>query len=297
MVDDGVVRGAVHAPRNDRATTGGTFRLGPGGQGIVYRGRAVSVRVHLESVPPVLLEVYGDEWFHRGSLSMWFRAPTFDGEPTQVVARPVAGRRQIDLRIERPGGEAVAVGTAALGDPDEPSELERRFLRASPGRPVRLLAGVEPGDRLPATTVTLDGGPQAERLADGAVLGPLPWYSGDSPWGGPIATPYTEVSALGHLGTTALRESVPPCVVVYRGVELRHVSGPLVLGRTYRFGSQIIDVGADDDAELLWYRSWADDESGRRVVELTVLARLTPDPDGAAADDRLMVGPEPGGVG
>jgi hypothetical protein len=290
MVDERIFRGDVHAPRNDGATAGGTFRVGPDGDGVVYRGRAVSARVHLEAVPPVLLEAYGEEWFRRGTLSMWFRAPTFDGEATQVVAHRWPDRPLLSLRIERPSGEVVAVGTAALGEPDEASELELRFLRAGPGRPVRLLAAVEPGDRLPRVTARLDGAAQLERVADGAVVAPLPWYSGGSPWGGPIATPYTEVSALGHLPTGPLRAAVPPCVAVYQGVELRHVTGPLVLGRTYRFGGRIIEVGADGEAELVWFRTWADDEAGRRVAELTVLARLTPDPDAAPADDTGRAG-------
>ncbi|HSL58785.1 MAG TPA: hypothetical protein VK866_13145 [Acidimicrobiales bacterium] len=278
MIHTGVVRGDVVEPRNESSM------LDAQGAGVFVpqiRVGFVSARVHLEAVPPVLVDVFGDRWFSQGSVSLWFESPTVDGEPTQVVAHRSGGRDQVEVRIERPDGSPVAIGTAAVGEPDEVSELERRFLVGTPDRPRRILAGVEPGDRLDAVTAVLDGTEQRRRLADAEVLGPLPWYDGDSPWGGPIATPHTEVSALAHIPTTGLRNSVEPTIVYYRAVELRHRNGPLLLDRAYRFGAQVIDVGATDDAEMLWLRSWADDTDGRRIAEVTLLARLVPDPAGA----------------
>jgi hypothetical protein len=56
-----------------------------------FRGGTVAGSVHLDQFPPLLLQAFGQPWFETGSLSLYFRHATTDGES---VKRSSSVRRQ-----------------------------------------------------------------------------------------------------------------------------------------------------------------------------------------------------------
>ena len=84
-----------------------------------FRGSAVGGNLHLDLFAPLLVETYGQEWFERGAISLYFLNIVVSGEPVQAVVErlpsPGAQTRIHAQRADDPGFR-VCEGTASLGD-------------------------------------------------------------------------------------------------------------------------------------------------------------------------------------
>ena len=97
-----------------------------------FRGSAVAGSLHLDLFAPLLVETYGQAWFERGALSVYFLNIVVSGEPVQaVVERPASPLAQTRVHARRADDPAIRVceGTASLGDHSR-SELALRDRRA-----------------------------------------------------------------------------------------------------------------------------------------------------------------------
>src|SRR3954451_12142954 len=111
-----VLAGELRVPRNAAANAKGSIHDDETAQRLGLRGGTVAGSVHLDLFPPLLLEVFGERWYERGSVSMNFKNPTVDREPPRAfVARPSApapgsGDAQVRVWIERDDGMLVGEG-------------------------------------------------------------------------------------------------------------------------------------------------------------------------------------------
>ena len=115
-----------------------------------FRGGTVAGSIHLELFPPLLLRAFGQRWFERGTISMYFLNATTDREAVRAFVKepPLdATDAQVDIWIERDDGMRVAEGTASVGSPEEPSALLRRPLDRFDAGDLRILGGLKVGDQ------------------------------------------------------------------------------------------------------------------------------------------------------
>jgi len=159
------VKGPIWEARNWSAEAGaGSIHDDATAEGLGFRGGTVAGDVHMNQFPPVLLRVFGNEWFERGNLSLSFKNATVDCEPVQVSAvRPEGGAGQVVVRMERADGLLVAAGTAAVGD-HSASELRRRDLRPSDPSQLLILRSVDPGMSLGTYEVVIPDEPPVRTL-------------------------------------------------------------------------------------------------------------------------------------
>src|SRR5262249_7694413 len=151
---------------------------------------------HMDQFPPLLVRVFGPGFFETGALSLYFQNATVDRESVRAYAEePAAGQSQIRVFMKREDGLEVCEGTASLGDCSR-SALRTRDLRGGDPAELRILAELEPGMDLGSEKVSLDVERQRRRVARDLCSGPLDWYTGPSPWGGPIAAPSAVVELL-----------------------------------------------------------------------------------------------------
>jgi hypothetical protein len=115
---------------------------------------------------------------------------------------------------------------------------------------------------------------QAGRIARGLCSGPLDWYTGPSPWGGPIAAPSAAVELLWAPPTRALRGHTGPAVGLFGAIEIAHRDGPIRLDATYTVAGRVAAVGYSPKTEYLWFDSTASDEEGREVASMRMLLRF-----------------------
>lgn len=221
-----------------------------------FRGGTVAGSVHLDQCAALLVQEYGKCWFERGSLSLYFRNATTDGERVQVLCEVPHGDCQVRVWVRREDGLEVAEGTASLGD-HAASALRTRDLRPVPAERLRILQGLAPGQRLGEWHEHLDGTRQRARYQAGALSDPLSWYGESSPWGAPVATPSTAVDLLWGVPMRGLHGLPDDVVGLFGAIEVAHHAGPLLIGERYRITADVVALSDSPRTESLWFDACA----------------------------------------
>jgi hypothetical protein len=277
-VRDGVLTGPVRRPTTAARSQQGSIHDDATATKLGFRGGTVAGSIHMDQFPPLLIEAFGPRWFEQGSLSLYFTTATTDGEAVQAFAgQPPAGGAdvQVDVWMERDDRMRVAEGTAAVGDSGEPTALQARDLRASEPSELRMFSDLRPGDSLGEVEIELPAKDLRARIEKGLLTEPLEWYTADSPWGGPIAAPSTAVGLLYRNASGQLHRHTGGAVGLFGAIEVRQVTGPLLLDRSYKVSGTILAAGQSPKTEYVWFETGADDtESGLRVAEMRMLLRF-----------------------
>jgi hypothetical protein len=249
-----------------------------------FRGSAVGGNLHLDLFAPLLVQTYGQEWFERGALSLYFLNIVVSGEPVQaVVERPASAGAQARIHARRADDPdfRVCEGTASLGDHSR-SELALRDLRTCDESRLRMLKGVRPGQSLGRVRMTARRVDQDAAIASGSNNEPLPWYQGSSPWGGPIASVGATAAMMFRLlvgdGATHHHERISPHIGDASGMfgafEIAYEDGPVILDRPYWVEGEAVGVGESPKTEYLWWDAKTTDEAGAVVVRMRHLLRF-----------------------
>lgn len=274
--ESNVIAGPVRRPRNASAHVQGSIHDDATATALGFRGGTVAGSIHMDQFPPLLLEAFGQGWFETGSLSLYFRNATTDGEPVQAFAeRPPDGGQDAQVRawMTTPDGDPVGEGTASVGRPAAPSALRGRDLRPVDPSRLRMLKAVRPGDLIRDLPVAVNAGRQLSLIARGAMTEPLPWYAGASPWGGPVASPSAVVDLLYSDLLAEFRRSLGPRVGLFGAIEIRFAAGPVFLHRSYRVSGEVIALSETPKTEVLWFDSRAVGEDGVLVAEMRMMLR------------------------
>lgn len=273
---DGLYVGQWRRPVNEYQQLEGSIHDDAMAQRLGLRGGTVAGTVHLELFPPLLLKAFGPRWFERGNVSIYFLDPTKDREEVRaVVAMPPAGASDVQVRAwaERPDGNKIGEGTAAVGNPLEQSALLSRDLDRFPPGELRILDGAAVGDTFPDLDVIVPAEMMQNRLK--VITDPLPWYAGESPWGGAVVMPAAMAWALNLPAAEYLKRfRETPAVGLWGAIELRNVNGPMLAEVAYRAGGRVINLGQTPRTEYVWYESYLNDAGGRRVAEMRMMTRL-----------------------
>jgi acyl dehydratase len=274
-----VITGPVRRPRNLAAHIVGSIHDDETAAALGFRGGTVAGSVHLDQFPRLLMQAFGQQWFETGSLSLYFRHATIDGEAVQAfVERPPAGAHDPQVRawMTTPGdegGQLIAEGTAAVGNPAAASALHQRDLRPADPAELRILKTLKAGDVLGDFRAVVDSERQRSVIGQGAMTEPLDWYSGPSPWGGPIASPSGVVGLLYARLLAGTKEAMGEHVGLFGAIEIRFRAGPVFLDREYRVTGEVAAVSQTPKTEVLWFDSRALDDRGEPVAEMRMMLR------------------------
>ena len=276
MSEDDVITGPVRTPRNLAAHVTGSIHDDTTATALGFRGGTVAGSIHMDQFPPLLLDAFGPRWFEDGSLSLYFRNATTDGEPVRaLVERPPSDGSDAQVRAwaTTPDDVLVADGTAGAGHPATESALRSRDLRPVDPAELRILKALRPGDPLGDCQVVADGTRQRAAIDASAMTEPLEWYTGSSPWGGPIAAPSTVVDLLYGDLLTGIRESMGQHVGLFGAIEIRFRNGPVFVDAGYRVTGEVTALSQTPKTEVLWFDSRARDGSGTVAAEMRMMLR------------------------
>lgn len=248
-----------------------------------FRGPAVGGNLHLDLFAPLLVQAYGDAWFERGAISLYFLNIVVSGEEVQaVVQRPKPPGAQTRVLARRPSEPSwrICEGTASLGD-HRASELATRPLMTCDSGRLRLLKGVEPGQSLGRATAWVNSKEQEAQIASGVINEPLEWYRARSPWGGPIASVGSAAAMMYRLltgdGVRHHHDRISPhlgeTAAMFGAFEVAFEHGPVFLDRPYLIEGAVVGVGESPKTEYLWWDATASDKDGV-VVRLRHLFRF-----------------------
>lgn len=270
-----VIKGPLWAARNWSADAGaGSIHDDSTAAELGFRGGTVAGDVHMNQFPPVLIRVFGNEWFERGNLSLGFKNATVDQEKVRVFARPrVSGEQQVEVWMEREDGLLVCSGTAAIGDHSQ-SELRRKDHRPCEPDQLRILNRLHAGMSLGRYEVFTDPAKQFGRYDTGVISDPLDWYRNPSPWGEPVAAPCTILEFLWAYPMRGMQPHIGEAVGLFGAIEIGQVNGPLLMNRKYQLESEVICVGQSPQTEYVWFETLARNEQGDVVATMLMQSRV-----------------------
>jgi len=269
-----ILESDLRAARNWSADASGSIHDDATASKLGFRGGTVAGSIHMDQFPPLLLRAFGTRFFRDGALSLYFLNATTDREAVRAYAEePSGGAGQTRVFMKREDGLDVCEGTASVGDATK-SALRTRDLRPCDPRELRLLRALAPGVKLGETRVRLGPERQRERIERGLCSGPLDWYTGPSPFGGPIAAPSALVELLWAPPTRALAGHVGKAVGLFGAIEVAHLAGPIFLDGTYTVTAEVAAVGQSPKTEYLWFDALASDADGRGVASMRMQLRF-----------------------
>jgi hypothetical protein len=276
MSDNDVIAGPIRRPRNLAADIAGSIHDDKTASALGFRGGTVAGSVHMDQFPPLLIEAFGPRWFETGSLSLYFRNATTDNEPVQAfVERPPAGATDVQVRAWATTSNNVIVGegTASVGNPAAPSALRTRELRPVDPSELRMLSQLKPGDSLGELTLTATGERMRSSISQGAMTEPLDWYTGSSPWGGPVASPSAIVELLFGRLLADTKDRMGPHVGLFGAIEIRFHRGPVLIDQIYTVTGEVVALSQTPKTEVLWFDSRALSQDGALVAEMRMMSR------------------------
>ncbi|MXW50485.1 MAG: hypothetical protein F4Z84_09570, partial [Gammaproteobacteria bacterium] len=84
---DGAVAGPVRSPRNIEQSLPNSIHNDAVAQKLGLRGGTVAGSLHMEQFPPLLVSLFGAEWWSNGGLSLYFKYATTNREAVQCFAK------------------------------------------------------------------------------------------------------------------------------------------------------------------------------------------------------------------
>jgi hypothetical protein len=270
-----VLAGPERRPRNLAAGVAGSIHDDATATALGFRGGTVAGSIHMDQFPPLAIRAFGSGWFEDGSLSLYFRHATTDGEPVRAFIERPPRQEDVQTRAWATTSDEVLVaeGTAGRGHPAELSALRSRDMRPVDPAQLRILAEFKPGAMLGDVTLTPDGERQRRRIDQHGVTEPLDWYTGPSPWGGPIAAPSAVVDLLYARLLDDAKASMGHHVGLFGAIEIRFWSGPVLLDSRYRVTGEVVAVSQTPKTEVLWFDSQAQDAGGNLVADMRMMLR------------------------
>lgn len=273
---DGVLTGPDRTPRNTARHLGaGSIHDDATAQKLGFRGGTVAGSLHMEQFPPLLIEVFGDDWLSRGGMSVYFKYATTDGEPVRAYAsRPKStDATKTDVWMDDVLGNRVCDGTATLGGPDPESALRARIAAMPAPEDIRILANVKPGALGASKPTRISEEDLNRRLM--VVTEPLPAYSDPRQFGHRIATPALQVQVLRPSEALILPRNSDFGVGLFGAIELQLLQGPVFVDYDYETHARVIAVGDTPKTEYLYYEaSLTDPKSGKEVLSMIMMLRF-----------------------
>ena len=238
------------------------------------RGGTIPGTIHLSLFPPLTLKIFGDRWFEKGSLSLYYTFATTDREKVRaIIAQPPEGVSdvQVEAKIEMPDGKIVAKGTVSVGNPKELSYLQSLDLKNSKPEELRILSNFKPGYEFKSRDLLIT----QEAVDNGleSITDPLDYYKGNSPWGSSILSP-TAMNRVMALGAELTSTAALGAVAFYGATEIQNINGPVKVGVPYMVNGKIVCVGASPKTEYFWYDSILEEkETGRQIAKMRHMNR------------------------
>ncbi|MCO5787040.1 hypothetical protein DHB74_11815 [Pseudomonas sp. G11-1] len=230
-----------------------------------FRAGPIEGPTHFSQFTPLLVEIWGQDWFERGCFSAHFQNMVVEGEQVRAfVERPAPGATRVRCWAEKTDGTPVLEASASIGDAG-PSLLDERMARLRPPERLVILADLQVGmtgaeeervrmdaDQHMGELYPFSLNQKLERITENS-----PWYSQAdvSPWGRPII-PLEMVSVLAEYSSKQAAFPVrQPVIGLFADQEIRMIDGPLLVGEDYLIRREVVALSESKRTESYWVRS------------------------------------------
>jgi len=218
-----------------------------------FRGGTVAGAIHMEQFPPLLLKMFGADFWQTGTLSMYFRSATVDREPVRCLSTEperVGNIRRTNVWMEKEDGTIVASGTASCGEHDEKSELRRKLESIRPISELRILKNLKVGARCEDQRCFVENSFLDAQL--GVITEPLSCYKTSNEFSGRVLPVTQVVRAFDPPEVALITEVEPPFVGLYGAIEIEFINGPVLAETEYKGSGEIVGLSDSPQTEILW---------------------------------------------
>ena len=218
-----------------------------------FRGGTVAGAIHMEQFPPLLLKMFGADFWQTGTLSMYFRSATVDREPVRCLTTEperVGNIRRTNVWMEKEDGTIVASGTASCGGHDEKSELRRKLESIRPISELRILKNLKVGARCEDQRCFVENSFLDAQL--GVITEPLSCYKTSNEFNGRVLPVTQVVRAFDPPEVALITEVEPPFVGLYGAIEIEFINGPVLAETEYKGSGEIVGLSDSPQTEILW---------------------------------------------
>ena len=218
-----------------------------------FRGGTVAGAIHMEQFPPLLLEMFGADFWQTGTLSMYFRSATVDREPVRCLTTEperVGNIRRTNVWMEKEDGTIVASGTASCGGHDEKSELHRKLESIRPISELRILKNLKVGAQCEDQRCFVENSFLDAQL--GVITEPLSCYKTSNEFSGRVLPVTQVVRAFDPPEVALITEVEPPFVGLYGAIEIEFINGPVLAETEYKGSGEIVGLSDSPQTEILW---------------------------------------------
>jgi hypothetical protein len=218
-----------------------------------FRGGTVAGAIHMEQFPPLLLTVFGTQWWRSGTLSLYFKSATIDREPVRcLISAPEqdGSIQRVSVWMEKEDGTVVASGSASCGGHDARSELRQKLAAIRPVSELRILKDLELGARCSEQSCMVSDENLEAQLK--VITEPLSCYSTTDEFGGRVL-PVTQILRAFDLAELTLVKAVrQPYVGLYGAIEIEFMDGPVLSATEYMASGEIVGLSDSPKTEILW---------------------------------------------
>jgi len=275
IIKEGYMYGGWRAPRNLWQGMTTSIHADSVAKKVGMRGGTIPGTIHLSMFAPVALEIFGDKWFEKGCLSLYYTFATTDREEVRAIVKmPPEGANdvQIEARAEMKNGQVIAKGTMSIGGPNELSYLQSLDLVSNDPNELRILKGNKVGDDLKPREILITQENAEKGLK--SITDHMDYYKGESPWGNSILSP-TAIYTMMALGSEKLDTEKSKAVPFYGATEIRNINGPVLVGIPYKATGKIACVGVSRKTEFFWTDcELKEKESGKLVASIRHMNRF-----------------------
>jgi hypothetical protein len=260
------VTGDLRIPVNSAAQQRGSIHDDATASKLGFRGGTVAGSIHMDQFAPVVLKLYGDDWWRRGNMSFYFRQATVDREPVRAFGK--SGDPHGRLWMENETGALIAEGTASCQGHDEGTVVENLMKSQDAPSALRILKNVKIGDEINALEVTVSREALDRRLDH--ITEALPVYQGEKA----ILPPSMVVQLFRGSAQEQLYKTDGPAVGLFGAIESQQINGPLRAETPYKVRAKVLALTESPKTENVWYRAWAaDPASGEDVGTMLMYLR------------------------
>lgn len=267
--------GPLLKPRNNaRGAGAGSIHDDATAQKLGFRGGTVAGSLHMEQFPPLLVRIFGDRWWQTGGMSLYFRYATVDLEPVRCFGKidPAlkdAEKGRTSIWMEDNAEHLIAEGTASIGGVDDSSALRLRIADVPRPEELRILKGMEAGDRSSPTPVRIPADRLDARLK--VITEPLDVYHGKEPY----LPPSLMVQAMRAGEADVLARDRDTGVGLFGAIEVQHINGPVFADHDYTNSITVLAVSETPKTEYYWYEALLKDSAtGTEVASMLMMLRF-----------------------
>ncbi|NRB50235.1 MAG: hypothetical protein HRU41_21335 [Saprospiraceae bacterium] len=236
---------------------------------------------HFSQFVPLLVKIWGKEWYESGCFSAHFLNMVVEGEEVKAfVEWPEEGQTRTRCWAEKADGSLVLEASASLGNTDA-TLLDQRMAKLRPINKLVILEDLAVGQQgNKEEEVMMEANQHMGKLYPFSLSQKLdnitessPFYTdaNQSLWDREII-PLEMVSVLSmytfHEAGFVVKQ---PSIGLFADLEIRMIKGPLLVGETYKVRREIVALGESRRTEGFWTRSQILDETGQEILAEVLL--------------------------